>query len=545
MPTIRFENGPHNGTDFSFDNDIVIGRSRTADLMVEDASVSRRHAALKVSHGEWFIEDLGSENGTYVNGRRVTRPTCVKAGDQLTLGAIMARVAETMTRPSAASPRMAASAIDPGAAKVVLSMPAEERTAESLRLSFMNELGRITGQTFDQQALIAFVLDQLLVLFPAAERAFVLLGDETSASLVTAGTRLRAGAAPGAVLSRTLLKTAIDKREAIVVTDVQADSRFKGAESMFLAGIRSAMCAPLVFDQRVYGIIQIDRGKSTVSFDRDDMAMLVGIATHTAMALGFGRLHATVVERELIERDMMLARRIQRQFLPRELPRVPGYSVAIDYTPAMSIGGDLYDFMPLGDGLVGIAVGDVSGKGISAALYAAKLGSDLRHVAAGLTGAKTILERFNAQLAGTDTEGMFATLVLAAIDTRTHMVSVANAGHTLPIVRAADGRVSEIGSGGKLPLGLAATATFDVVTHQLEPGESITFYTDGVSEGLNEKKELFGEDRLRQAVAGAGGSADDCVRGVMAALKTFVAGAPQSDDITIVCCRRDEPSVSP
>ncbi len=552
MPTLTFDNGPRAGVAFTFDKDIVVGRSRLADLLVDDASVSRRHAMLKVGGAECFVADLGSENGTFVNGRRATTPLRVKHGDLLTLGAVMARFADAPAGPQPAPldlPPASASAADP---LVVLSMPADEsRTAAHpkdshaeaaamrQRLRFLNELGRISGQGFDQQALLSFVLDQLLELFPYADRAFVLNWDEESEALSIAGSRIRKGSPQGAAVSRTLLRQVIDRREAIVVMDTQDDERFSQNQSMLLTGIRSAMCAPMIFDQRIYGVVQLDRGRSAVPFDRADMSLLVGVATHVAMALGFARLHATVVERELVERDMALARKIQQHFLPQQHPRASGYSVAVEYASALSIGGDFYDFLELGEGLIGIALGDVSGKGVSAALYAAKVSSDLRHYAQGQTEPCAIIERLNTSLAASDAEGMFVTLVLATLDTRTHRLSIANAGHTLPLVRSAAGHVTELGRGGNLPLGVSARAAFDQLTHQLDPGDSITFFTDGVTEGMTSKKDLFGPERLSDTLARSDGTAAGALSAIMAALKQFVGNAPQSDDITLICFRRD------
>jgi serine phosphatase RsbU (regulator of sigma subunit) len=552
MPKLTFENGPRDGTEFIFDKDTVIGRSRAADLHLDDSSVSRRHAMLKVGQDDCFVADLGSENGTFVNGRRVTTPLRVKDGDLLTLGVVMARFARVLSAAipaPAGMPLMEASA---AASMVTLSIPADdslpatgsvvskaEGAVMTQRLRFLNELGRISGQGFDQQLLLSFVLDQLLDLFPHAERAFVLFGDTESDALVPAGTRIRAGAPPGAVVSRTLLREAIRRQEAILVSDAQSDQRFSANESVFLAGIRSAMCAPMIFDQRTYGVIQVDRGRSVVPFDRADMSLLVGIATHVAMALGFARLHASVVERELIERDMTLARKIQQHFLPQQLPKITGYSVAVEYASALSIGGDFYDFLELEGGLIGIALGDVSGKGVSAALYAAKVSSDLRHYATGPTDPRTILERLNRSLASSDAEGMFVTLVLATLDPRAHQLTVANAGHTIPLVRTAAGQVTELGDGGNLPLGVSERAVFDQLTHQLDRGESITFFTDGVTEGMNSKQDLFGPERLSDALARSAGSPAAALATILAALKNFVGTAPQSDDITLVCCRRD------
>jgi serine phosphatase RsbU (regulator of sigma subunit) len=205
----------------------------------------------------------------------------------------------------------------------------------------------------------------------------------------------------------------------------------------------------------------------------------------------------------------------------------------------LAVGGDLYDFIPLADGRLAVTVGDVSGKGIAAALFAAKVMSDIRYQAVGQVDASTILSRINQTLAERDHEGMFVTLALTIIDARSSRLTVASAGHPLPIVRDAAGQVMTIGHSGNAPLGVDRHATFAQQVYEFDRGDTVVLFTDGVIEALNMQNELYGTDRLTDTVAGcAPGTVSELVRTIGESVAAFAGEQQQSDDVTVVCFRR-------
>jgi serine phosphatase RsbU (regulator of sigma subunit) len=550
MPQLLFEHGPT--APFEFNGDIVVGRGHQADAVVDDASVSRRHAMLRWHDGECVVLDLGSANGTLVNGQRVVRPTRLKSGDVVAFGAVRARyVAESAGRSREAPPKALPAVHADASATVLLAVPSDawaseaatgdaEAVASSLRqrLELLEALGALGGRTFDRDALIALALERVLALVPQAERAIAMSWDAGAEALSLAGVRARTAAHPSVRFSETLLREAIHRREAFIVADTASDRRFAGSESIVAAKIRSAMCAPMVFDDRVHGVLQVDAPHSLVAFDRRDLSLVSSVAAYLGMALGFARLHAWELQRELVERDQDLARRIQRRLLPERVPEVAGYTFALQYEPALFVGGDFFDFLDLGGGRVGIAMGDVSGKGVSAALYAARLASELRHHAAGEREPAAILTRLNASLASIDPEGMFVTLVLAALEPASNRLVIANAGHPLPLLRTADGRVRELGRGGALPLGVSDVGEVDRAEHQLGPGEAILLFTDGASEAMNPGGDVFGLPKLHDTFARSDGSAQAALSAIVQSVRAHEAGAPPSDDLTLVCLSR-------
>ncbi len=325
----------------------------------------------------------------------------------------------------------------------------------------------------------------------------------------------------------------------MLAIDTQADARYSESESIFALGIRAAICAPMLFQDEIYGVVQVDSASPGVPFQEADVALVLSLASQLGMALGYARLHATLVERELVERDMALARRIQQQFLPEGRLELPGFSAAVEYRPAQGVSGDFYDRIALDGGRVAVIVGDVSGKGVSAALYAAKLMTDLRYQALGQVDPGAILSRANQVLAGRDHEGMFATVAVAVIEPARGSVVLASAGHPPPFVRRAGGEVAAIGEPGGAPLGLDPRARFAEYTCDLQPGDALVLYSDGIIEALDANQALFDEARTMAAIRYSDGTVDGILQSLRQAIEAFVGLAPQSDDVTLVCVRRD------
>jgi sigma-B regulation protein RsbU (phosphoserine phosphatase) len=545
MPTLTIQSGLLKGQQFRIDRTTVIGRGATADVSLADPGVSRRHASVQRQEGGWVVEDLGSANGTTVNRRRVSEPTRLQDADVIGVGSVFA----AFTDDAPAGARTEGPAVqyrDEGPPPAVLiSLPGDKAAGdpsaasmdESVRLRFLADFARIGTLVFDEPALVAFIADELLALVPRADRSIVLTCEH--GELVPRASRTRSGQTTEIVASRQLLRDVMARREAVLAIDTLADERYAESESILALGIRAAICAPMMFQGEIYGVVQVDSQSPGVPFKEADVALVLSLASQLGMALGYARLHATLVERELIERDIALARRIQQQFLPAGRLEMPGYTIAVEYRPALGVSGDFYDLIELQGGRVALVAGDVSGKGVSAALYASKLTTDLRYQTAGQTQPGEILVRTNRILASRDHEGMFATLAVVVIDPEAGTIELANAGHPLPFVRRRDGRVTALGRAGGSPLGLDPDASFQQVHCDLLPGDALVLYTDGVIEALNAKQELFDEERTIEAIHKSDGTVDGILASLRTAIDAFIGRAPQSDDVTMVCLRRE------
>ena len=554
MPQLTIQNGPHSGTVFPFAAPVIVGRGRGVDLKIDDPSVSRNHARLEEVGDHWHVVDLGSANGTFLNGRPLSRPAALQDGDLVAFGGIMTmyhagRDGSSDTRTSSGVRFVDRTRREQ---RVVSAMPVQDvatdpfagldfeqaRRIFTRRLSFLNALGRLSAEVFDEERLIAFVLDEIFATLPQAERAVLLLRDEATGELVARAARACTGPVSDVEISRTIVQDAYQRREALLLLDAQTDLRYAAAESIRALRLRSVICAPLVTAGQAFGVLQVENGPRSAQLTRADLSLVAGMAATVSITIAYARVHARLLDQQLIERDMMLARKVQQHFLPSRAPETEGYTFAVHYQPAMAVGGDFYDFLRLGGGRIAVAVGDVCGKGVGAALYAAKLGSELRYESVGQSQPAAILARVNNSLTAWKEEGMFVTLVLAVLDPATGRLIVSSAGHPLPIVRTATGVVGDVKGRPGTALGIVADQRFEESEHELLPGEAVAFFTDGVHEASNASHELFGKERLMEVLSRPYPSLGEMTKAVVAEIHAFAGSQPASDDVTLLAVAR-------
>jgi serine phosphatase RsbU (regulator of sigma subunit)/pSer/pThr/pTyr-binding forkhead associated (FHA) protein len=552
MPKLTVRNGPNVGAEFPFDKTVVIGRGPMSDLSFDDPLISRRHAILNWDNEQCLASDLGSDNGTYVNKRPLSDPVRLRDGDTLSFGAVIVEYADDApaleSQPAFRPDESSVHIINDTSSTAVVSMRMNLEAAEtepdsgapemSRQIRFLSGFSEVVAGAFDDTTLMSFVLEEILAMIPAAERSFVMLWNEDEKELEHALARNRSGRVEEVEVSRTLLSDVVEGREAVIVLDSKQDSRYQASGSLHRIDIRSAICVPMMYQDVCYGIIQADRRSAVSPFNKGDMALMIGVASQVAMFLAHQKLHRRLLERQREERDMMLAREVQQQFLPESTPALQGYAFAVDYSPALAVGGDYYDFPLFADGRIGIALGDVSGKGVSAALYVAKLSSDLRYHAARHARPADVLRHVNAELTGRGKAGMFVTLVLIALDPSSGRFDVASAGHHLPLLRDAGGSVEPIGETGDPPLGLGPDSTFHEYRGAIAPAEVVVLFTDGISEAENPSRDLFGERRLHEIIR-ASPTPGTVLDTTLSAVKSFAGSRPQSDDITLLAFGRE------
>ncbi|MCA1794188.1 MAG: serine/threonine-protein phosphatase [Desulfobacteraceae bacterium] len=240
-----------------------------------------------------------------------------------------------------------------------------------------------------------------------------------------------------------------------------------------------------------------------------------------------------------MERDMQLARQVQESFLPIQVPQMDGFAFAALNRPAHEVGGDFYHFFNLSQNRLGVAIGDVSGKGIAAALFMARLSSDLQYYAALHDDPADLFERLNAMLCKRAQQGMFVTMVYVILETDTGRICWVNAGHLVP-VHMAGTRIRMLGQGKKgPPLGILSSAVWEVETFALQPGDGVILYTDGVIEARNSTSELFGFSRLNRIIRRYPDDPVTLVRRIARAVELFSHESGQSDDLTMVAFRHD------
>jgi serine phosphatase RsbU (regulator of sigma subunit)/anti-sigma regulatory factor (Ser/Thr protein kinase) len=322
---------------------------------------------------------------------------------------------------------------------------------------------------------------------------------------------------------------------AVDVEELELDS--PALEGLRAAGVK--LVVPLVSQGELIGLLNLGPRLSEQAYSSDDRRLLDNLAAQAAPAVRVGQLvreqEAEVRARERIERELEVARLIQQNFLPKELPDLPGWQVAAFYRPARAVGGDFYDFIELPDGQVGIVCGDVTDKGVPAAMVMAATRSVLRASAQRLAAPGEVLERVNDLLCPDIPPKMFVTCLYGVLEPETGRLRYANAGHNLPYVRTASGVVELRATG--MPLGLMPGMAYEEKEAILQPGESVLLSSDGVAEAHNAQREMFGCPRLMELMASRGGGG--LIDAVLTELDRFTGpGWEQEDDITLVALER-------
>ncbi|NLW50998.1 MAG: SpoIIE family protein phosphatase [Candidatus Brocadiaceae bacterium] len=538
-----------------------LGRGIDMDIRLDDLTASKRHARiLSNERGEFFLEDLGSSNGTFLNEVQVSSTRTLKHGDEIRVGNSVfvfhkikveenADVSDSTLFDIEDDERTSTSVLssvgvgyDTAGPTVGAETTAEELAAANFRLRTLIEIFQSIGAALDEDELLNKILEKLFEVFPETARGYIILRDPETGQLTPRAVKM---AKPGASdeerlqISGTILELVIEKKEAVLTRDAMNDERFPQSQSIMDFEMRSVMCAPLMYEEEVLGFILLDTQRIATNYDQEGLALLAGIANQAALTIANARLHSRLVQRERLEQDLRNARRIQNSFLPKEPPQADGYQFVDWYGTALEVGGDFYDFVELPNGRVMVVVGDVSGKGITAALMMAKMASNVRFFAGGQTDPPTLLCKLN-EVALASAEDMFVTVLLLLLDWQNHTIRLSNAGHCYPMVRRADGTVERVESATGFPVGITEEAEFPEAGIDVQPGEVICAFSDGIIEAMSESSELFGYKRLSRAMAEADPTPESVVKSIQKAIREHAGAASQSDDLTLVCFGRPQ-----
>lgn len=521
--------------ELTLQHDAVVGRSATADIVIDDDTVSRRHAQLIVRGDDVSVEDLGSGNGTAVNGVIIRTRTPLREGDEILLGKVTLTVRDIAGLAASSSVVFAEHAAESLAELETGSVRSGEPLTASVRLRHIAELASSLSAAASEESIFNTVSDRLFTMFGQAERVCVVLRDVETLELRPRLARSRGGDAEQIPLSRTVLDRVINERKALVCADATGDDRFAQSGTMLQYSLRTFAAVPMIASDAVLGAIQIDTSDPARAFSEDDVATLLAVGAQTALTVANRRMQQALITQEIVAQDLVLAKRIQSRFLPEDPPDLPGYGFAWAYNPALGVGGDYFDFIRIDDRQHAIVIADVSGKGVSAALYMAKLSSEMRHHAVPKTKACDMVRRLNKALMGDFEEGMFVTLLLMLLDSATGELQVVSAGHQSPIVRRSDGDTLQLLVPQNSPLGMANYGGFQQETFTLSKGDVVTAYTDGVSEAMNEEKSVFGEARLFSTIEITPGPPDAVKEAILSAVSKHRGAAAPNDDLTLIC----------
>ena len=333
-------------------------------------------------------------------------------------------------------------------------------------------------------------------------------------------------------LGRGLVGIAAAQKEAVLVPDVCKDPRYIEANPE----TRSELCVPLIYKNKVVGVLDLEHTRRGF-FTEEHKRTMTTLAAQIAIALENARLYEEIEKQERrLERDLSLARELQGRLLPQTNPKLAHLDVSAKFVPARTIGGDLYDFIPYSMSRLGIAIGDVSGKGAPAAIYAALVSGILRSHAPIEPSPSEMLSAVNLSLAERRVEAQFVSIIYAVWDDEERALTVSNSGLPRPIF--AHGGKNEVIEATGLPLGLFDEAEYDELHFKMKPGDLFVFFSDGILDARNRKGDLFGRGRLERIVAeNSGGSAEELVELIFKAVADHSAGVETFDDQTVVAIR--------
>ena len=549
VPTLQIMNGPMAGRLFNLDRDVItVGRNPDCDVVLQPKSVSRRHAAIFRRPTGFELKDLGSTRGTYVNGQKLSEPVLLADGSLLNIGELQLTFSSRIVQIEDAEDDQSTvyAAIDIlNQSDRHFPLVKPEAKFRALRL-ISQELGGtlVLGEVLDR------IFNSLFAIFPRAERGFVLLKDPANNTLLPEIIRSRTGPAGELKISKTVLNRVLNGGQAILCKDLAQE--FPESASISDSKIRSLMCVPLFDSERnTVGVMQIDTRDGRGRFEQDDLDLMAAVAGQISVAVQNAQLHKALIKQRELEHELQFARQVMQSLLPERPASVPGYDFWAYYEPARHVGGEYYGIIPIAaespaNGQTAtrwaVAVGDVVGKGMPAALLTAKLSAEVRMFLRGHTTPVRVVEQLNHQFQDGGMLDLYITFLLVVLDIHHHRLSVVNAGHPCPLIRRRDGRLEEFGkSSSGLPLAITPDYPYEMVETLLEPGETVILYTDGVTDAMNATGDRLGDAAFRKAICSSGTGSQAVGDAVVKAVQRHVVDHPQFDDITLVCLARKEP----
>lgn len=523
----------------------TIGRSADCSIPIRDRYLSRRHAELHAAqNGGWIVRDLGSANGTYVNGHRLARDYLLRSGDRIRLGDT-----EIVYQVDHTTDRLLAVGESKVSAKIAIPVNEIEKTdriektttlspAAIERLRILNALAGelIEDRPLDQ--LFGFIVERVMEHLRPSRTAIGLLADNGTSFASVEVRRSDQTDASDLVISHTLLAELVEEKKALAFFDVSEDEKLSQAKSIIMQGIHSVLCAPMMIGDRVVGVLYVDFLFTQRQISEEDVRLVAQIARFAGMKLETTRLREESMQKRLMDEELRTAYMIQKGLLPDAPPVASGFTFEGRNRPCKTVSGDYYDFVERPDGKIYFVIADVSGKGITAALIMAGLQASFRIFTKSDPTPGRLLEQINSAIHETIPRSKFITVFAGRLDPTTGLIEFANAGHTPPVWINAQGS-SEL-SETDLLLGMKTEVEYRDQKIRLSPGEALLLFTDGITEAETIDGVQLGTERLHRAssrlLSRSATEIGDEVEGIVF---DFTGGEPLEDDLTLLVIARD------
>lgn len=539
---------------------LVIGRTADSGLMIDDNAASRRHLEIKARPDTFIWKDLGSTNGTIVNGAKMLAGE-LRNGDKIQIGeTTLSFVVSGRPEPKLEAPepfeesRLFTETIMD--AQGLVKKPDEAPSKTTQLLEAVYTVANEIATNYEACSLMDGVLKTTLKAINAQRGAIFLAGP--TAELLPcpncgfvhsiANGQLKPAQLGDIQISSTVAARVIRGGESVLYQDTDSDQELNASESIMSLQLRSIICVPLRAKHGILGILYIDTDRQNHNYSHDDLLLAASVGNSAGLALENAEMHQQILEKQRIEQDLAIAWTIQEGFLVKEWPTEdPRFDVYGETRPAKTVGGDFYDYVLPGRDCVGILIGDVSGKGVPAALTMAQLLAQFRLLVRDLDSPGAVLKELNRGLVKRSQRGMFCTMCYLTVDLINGHVVCANAGHH-PVLRVGRGGVTNFGDATGPPAGILKEGPWVETRAIIEPGDTLLLYTDGIVEARSMTTVVEGatasapveyeeEGLQRCAEKLYGQSAQALIEAVIYDVLRYTAPAAPHDDCTMMAMR--------
>lgn len=573
MAYLISETNGENPKRFNLDKEMMtLGRHPDCHIVIEDSSVSRFHSQISSDGHDFFLEDLDSRNGTYLNDARLHQQIALRDGDRVRICDVSlvfrnpSNSQDTDPRSSGSPVRRDSVAGVPDATMIGNNLvvwdesPGEEegstimshmdlgnaldsrrrtKVDPALKLNALMEITRSLSGAISLDKVGPRVLDCLLQLFANADRGFIVLRERSTFRVVSA--KNRSGVSERQMrCSRTVFEHVMQTKQAILSADTASDSRFDSSASIVDIEIRSMMCVPLLNSEgNAIGMLQLDSIRKSVAFREEDLELMLVVGMQAANAIEKVHLLQMELLQQQLQHDLKVANDVQRAILPQKRPDLPGYLFYDFYRSANQVGGDYYDYLPLPDGRLGIIVADVAGHGVASAMLMAKFSTEVRYNLLGHAELREVGMHLNQAIYNWHL-GRFITMILCVLDPRNGKLKMINAGHPLATITRRGGRIEtqDVHYNG-FAIGMVEDAQYREMEFDLAVGDAVVMFTDGLSEQVNAAGEIYGSDRVEREIKKYADKGVEAIgKGVIADLRIHSERVPQADDLCLVCFGR-------
>ncbi len=537
------------------DKIVSLGRSADNDIPLDDQFCSKKHALILPEGTDFLIQDNNSKNGVFLNGKRISKKSILKKGDEILLGStrivfdlkIDSNVEVTDSPSSSANINTILNLKD------ILKNPSMSTTIQADGKSIDIDMLKSQHQDFSiinevSKALILHKpLDELLEYIMdiigenlKMDRGILLRHEGHPPQLIAKVVRINSKELINKKIqvSQSIVNTAIEKNSAILISDTQSDTRFKSQQSILNLNIHSAMCVPLWNNKKIMGIIYCDRISLQSPFSKSDLRLLTLLSNLAAVKIENAELYEKDLEREKMEKELQLAAQIQKDLLPQQSPKINNFDIAGTNVPCSQVGGDYYDFTPINPSQMGIAIADVSGKGVSSSLLMASLRASLHSEIHNEHLLNEMAAKLNNFVHKSSAINSFITFCFCDLNHKTGEINYINAGHNPPIILDSRGTVHRLEISG-LCLGMFPDLSYSLKKTKLDPGDILLLYTDGFTESRNNKNQEFQESGLIKALKKHSNlPAQKLICAIFDELESFSQEEPPFDDRTIIIIKR-------